>query len=121
MALPVIRRYTLAAPANLDVFENMTDDESGQAQFLLLAGNAILDLVNDPDPAGGLTYEYRLQKNGVETQIRAFSSASSANSAGRQAIGPVSMSAGNYIWKSAQRTGALTDTSMVVKYAKPLN
>ena len=121
MALPVLRRYTLAAPAALDTFNNLTDDETGQAPFLILKGNALLDVVNDPDPAAGLRYEFILNKNGQQTPVRAFSTTISPATAGRTAIGPVSMSSGNYIWQGAQRAGALTATSIVVKYATPLN
>ena len=65
--LPVIRRYTLAAPAALNVFNNLTDDETGLTQYLILTGNTILDIVNDPDPAAGLRYEFVLLKNGNQT------------------------------------------------------
>jgi len=121
MTLPVLRRYTLAAPAALNVFNNLTDDETGVATFLILKGNAILDVVNDPDPAAGLRYEFVLNKNGQQTPVRAFSTTISPATAGRTAIGPVTMSQGNYIWSGAQRAGALTATSIVVKYAQPLN
>ena len=121
MTLPVQRRYTLAAPAALNVFNNLTDDETGQAQFLILGGNNLLDIVNDPDPAAGLRYEYVLLKNGNQTPVRCFSTTISPTTAGRTAIGPVTMTAGQYIWSGAQRAGALTATSVVVKYAAPLN
>jgi len=121
MTLPVIRRYTLAAPAALNTFANLTDDVTGQASFLLLGKNAILDMVNDPDPAGVLRYEFNLNKNGLQTAVTAFSSAMSPSTAGRVSIGPVNMSAGNYIWRGAQRLGGLAATSIIVKYAVPLN
>lgn len=120
MVLPVIRRYTLAAPAALNVFGNLTDDVTGQAPFTLFSPNALLDFVNDPDPAAGLRYEFRLTKNGAETQVKAFSTAISPLTAGRVAIGPISMSVGQYIWTGAQRAGALTATSIIVKYQVPI-
>ncbi|MBT6438148.1 MAG: hypothetical protein HOK72_00480 [Flavobacteriales bacterium] len=121
MTLPVIRRYTLAAPAALNTFNNLVDDVTGQAQFLLLSKNAIIDMTNDPDPAAGLRYEFVLNKNGLQTPVSAFSSAISPATAGRVAIGPVSLNPGNFIWSGAQRAGALTATSVIVKYAVPLN
>lgn len=121
MPLPVQRRYTGAAPAALNVFNNMTDDETGQAQYLILSKNVILDMVNDPDPAAGLRYEFVLLKNGNQTPVRAFSSSISPTTAGRTSIGPVTQSAGQYIWSFAQRAGALTATSIVVKYGAPLS
>lgn len=118
--LPVIRRYTLAAPAALNTFNNLTDDVTGQPPFTLFAPNAIQDIVNDPDPAAGLRYEFRLLKNGAETQVKVFSSAISPATAGRVAVGPINMSVGQYIWSGAQRAGALTATSVIVKYARPI-
>lgn len=121
MPLPIQRRYTLAAPAALNTFNNLTDDQTGQATFLILGKNVLLDMINDPDPAAGLRYEYVLLKNGNQTPVRTFSTGMSAASAGRTAIGPVTMSAGQYIWSGAQRAGALTAASVVCKYGAPLN
>ena len=121
MALPVIRRYTLAAPAALNTFNNLTDDLTGQAQFLILGSNVLQDMVNHPDPAAGLRYEFVLLKNGNQTPVRAFSSTISATTQGRIPLGPVTLSAGQYIFSGQQTAGALTATSIVVRYAAPLN
>ena len=121
MTLPVIRRYSLAAPAALNVFNPLTDDETGLTQYLILTGNAILDVTNDPDPAAGLRYEFVLLKNGNQTPVRIFSSTISPTTAGRVAVGVINMTAGQYQWSGAQRAGALTATSIIVKYAQPLN
>ena len=121
MTLPVIRRYTLAAPAALNVFNPLTDDETGLTQYLILTGNAILDVTNDPDPAAGLRYEFVLLKNGNQTPVRIFSSTISPTTAGRVAVGVINKTAGQYQWSGAQRAGALTVTSIIVKYAQPLN
>lgn len=120
MAVPVVRRYTLATPSALNVFYNTTDDESSQAQFLILQPNAVLDIVNDPDPTSGYRYEIVLNKNGMQTPVRVFSTSISPTTAGRMSY-QVSMSAGNYIWTACQRAGTLTATSFIVKYQKPLN
>ncbi len=120
MAVPVVRRYTLAAPAALNVFNNATDDVTTVATFLILNGNAIQDIVNDPDPAAGLRYEFVLNKNGMQTPVSVFSTSISPTTAGRMSY-QASMSAGNYIWTGAQRAGALTATSFIVKYGQPLN
>ena len=121
MPFPVQRRYTLPLPTGLNVFVNMTDDKTTQATFLILGKNVLLDMVNDPNPAGTLRYEFVLLKNGNETAVRAFSTGISALSAGRTSLGPVSMSAGQYIWSAAQRFGAFAQTSVIVKYGAPLN
>lgn len=120
MSLPQVRRYTLAAPAALNTFGNLTDDVTTQATFTLFSPNQIQDIVNDPDPAAGLRYEFRLLKNGNETPVKVFSSSISPATAGRVAYGPVNMSVGQYIWTGAQRAGALTATSIIVKYAQPV-
>ena len=121
MALPVIRRYTLAAQPALNSFANLTDDLTGQAQWLILGSNVLQDLTNDPDPAAGLRYEFVLLKNGNQTPVRAFSSTISPTTQGRIPLGPVTLSAGQYIFSGQQTAGALTATSIVVRYAAPLN
>ena len=121
MALPVIRRYTMAAAGALNTFVNLTDDLTGQAQWLILGNNVLQDLTNDPDPAAGLRYEFVLLKNGNQTPVRAFSSTISPTTQGRVPIGPVNLSAGQYIWSGQQTAGALTATSIIARYAAPLN
>lgn len=118
MALPVVRRYSSVVGA-INVFNNMTDDITGQAPFTLFAPNAILDIVNDPDPATG-TYEIRLLKNGSETPVRVFSSSISSQTAGRLAYGPISLSVGQYIWSRAPRSAVVVANSVIVKYATPI-
>lgn len=119
MALPVIRRYTLGVPSALNTFSNLTDDLTGQAQFLILGQNTLQDMVNDPDPLG--RYEFVLLKNGNQTPVRAFSSTISPTTQGRIPLGPISLSAGQYIFSGQQTSGALAATSIVVRYAAPLN
>jgi len=118
VALPVIRRYTSVVGV-INVFNNMTDDVTGQAPFTLFAPNTILDVVNDPQPATG-TYEMRLIKNGSETPIKLFSSAMNPTTAGRVAVGPISLSVGQYIWSRTPRSTVVIANSMIVKYASPI-
>ena len=120
MGVPVVRRYTSGTPSALNVFANCTDDETGVATFLILSPNAIQDIVNDPDPTSGYRYEIILNKNGMQTPVRIFSTSISPTTDGRMSY-TANMSAGNYIWSLAQRAGTLTATSFIVKYAKPLN
>jgi len=129
MVLPVQRRYsvTLNPSAAIDVFVNMTDNESNQDQFTILTPNLIIDMVNapDPDPVEFSEIELRLTKNGQETPVRAFSSSISPLSSGRVPLGPVNMSAGSYIWKAAVRVAGGTPTTsapydMLVKYQSPI-
>ena len=118
MSLPVVRRYTSVLGV-LNVFNNMTDDVTGQAPFTLFTNNAILDVVNDPDPATG-TYEMRLLKNGSETPVKIFSSSISPTTAGRMSYGAISLSVGQYIWSRAPRSAIVVANSIIVKYATPI-
>jgi len=118
MALPVVRRYTSVVGV-INVFNNMTDDKTTLAQFTLFEPNIILDIVNDPDPATG-TYEFRLIKNGAETDVTVFSTSISPVTAGRVAYGPINLSRGQYIWARAPRTVVVIANSIIVKYAGPI-
>jgi len=128
MVLPVQRRYTVSlnSATGIDVFENMTDNESNQDQFTILTPNLIIDMVNAPDPSvvEFAEIELRLTKNGQETPVRAFSSSISPSSSGRVPLGPVNMSAGSYIWKAAVRLAGGTPGpaafSVLVKYQSPI-
>lgn len=114
---PLIRRYTRAAPAALNTFAFATDDVTALTFTRIPAPNQILDMVNDPDPAAGLTYIIEVTKEGVPTGRRIPTTGISPASAGRIAVGPVGLSPANYGYSVAQSAGALTATSFVVKYA----
>lgn len=120
MAAPIFRRFTRAAPAALDVFAFCTDDVSALTFYQLAGPNALLDLVNDPDPAAGLRYQVSLFRNSLDTGRSWFSNSLSAASAGRVAVGPVDIKGPSQIQLNvAQRAGALTAQSFVVKLARP--
>lgn len=114
MAAPIFRRWTRAAPGALDVFALATDDITALGFYTLGGNNSIIDIVSDPDP-GALRYEIRLFKNGIDTGRSWFSSSLNPGSAGRVAVGPVDISPGNIAFNVAQRAGALTAYSFVVK------
>jgi hypothetical protein len=120
LALPVQRTYTSDGAA-LGVSSFMTDNQTGQTNFLTLTPNILQDCVNNPDPAAGLAYTFTLVKNGNATSVRAFSNAISPTTAGRVPIGAVSMSSGSYQWQCVQNTGAATATTILVRYGSPLN
>ncbi len=114
---PIWRRWTRAAPGALDVFALATDDVTTLGFYTLSQRNDILDMLNDPDPAAGLRYEIDILKNGIPTGRNFFTTAMSSASAGRGAIGPLGVGAGNINFSVAQRAGALTATSFIVKFA----
>ncbi len=120
MGIPVQRTYT-GTPAALNAPVFMVDQQTLQNNFLTLTPNVLQDIVNLVDPAAGLLYQFTLVKNGNSTAIRAFSTAISASTAGRVPIGPVNMSSGSYQWSCTQTLGAVTATSILVRYSSPLN
>ena len=121
MSLPVQRTYT-GTPIALLAPVFMLDNQTGLSNFLTLTPNVLQDVVNNPDPAGALQYQFTLVKNGNATSVRAFSNAISPLTAGRVPIGPVSMSSGSYQWQCTQQgAGAATATTILVRYGSPLN
>jgi len=118
MAAPLFRRWTRAAPGALDVFALSTDDITAETNYLLAGMTELQDLVSDPDP-GALRYEIRLFKNGIDTGRSWFSQGLNPGSAGRVAIGPVSMKPGKVSFSVAQRAGALAAYSFVSKFSNP--
>jgi hypothetical protein len=120
MAFPIQRQYR-ATPAALNTNIFMTDLETNQTIFTILAPNQLQDLVMNPDNAAGLLYTFTLFKNGNSTPVRAFNTAMSPTTQGRVPIGPVNMSPGQYQWGVQQVLGALTQTTILARYGAPLN
>jgi len=118
MAAPIIRRYS-ASPVypGLNQFQFLLDNIT-QLSFQQIGDNTILDMLNDPQPAAGLRYEFRIFKNGLDSGRAMFSDSLDPQSAGRMAVGPLSISAGQLSISCAQRLGALTINSVIVKYAR---
>ena len=102
MALPVQRTYTIPAVPVLNVPQFMTDDQTGQNNFLILTPNVLQDLVMNPDGGAGAVYDFQLVKNGNGTPVRATSPSMSPLTQGRVPIGNVSLSPGNYQWQATQ-------------------
>jgi len=115
---PIIRRYTLALPTALNNFLPMTDDITQLTFQNLPQVNSIVDMLNDPQPAAGLRYEFRIFKNGLDTGRAVFSDSMNPASAGRIAIGPLDMAPGQLSFQAAQRLGAFAATSIIVKFAR---
>jgi len=112
------RRYTTAVPAALNAETIVTDDRTTDAVQTLNRQNSILDIFNDPDPAAGLRYSFRLLKNGVDTGRDYFSDSLSTASEGRSKIPEpgILLEPGQVQWFALQRAGALTATSFVVVF-----
>jgi len=116
VSVPIIRRYTRAAPGALNVDALATDDDTALTVQQLNQPNSILDMFSAPQNAAGVNYEIRLLKNNVQTGRTFFSVAMDPGSAGRSAVGPVDISAGQISYAVRQVLGALTAYSFAVKY-----
>ena len=94
----------------------MTDNQTGQNNFLILTPNILQDLVMNPDPAAATqVYNFQLVKNGNTTPVRADSPSMSPTTQGRVPIGNVSLSPGT------QTAGAVAVQTILARYASPLN
>mgnify|MGYP003388878723 FL=1 len=123
MALPVQRTYTIPVVPVLNVPQFMTDDQTGQNNFLILTPNVLQDFTMNPDGGAGAVYDFQLVKNGNGTPVRASSPAMSPTTQGRVPIGNVSLSAGNYQWQVTQSVvgAGLAVVTVLARYASPLN
>lgn len=118
MAAPIFRRWTRATPAALDTFALATDDITALGFYAITRTVELQDIVSDPAPAGGVRYEIRLLKNGIPTGRQWFSTGLDPASAGRVAIGPVTIAGpSNINFDVAQRSGALAAYNFVTKFS----
>jgi hypothetical protein len=115
---PIQRRMSIpAVPTALNVPQFMTNDITTLTFIQLNRNNALLDMYNDPDPTAR-TYTDELFKNSISTGRNFFTSSMSTGSAGRAAIGPIRLAAGQLQMSSAQTAGVLAvDNSIVLKFA----
>ena len=115
---PIQRRMSITAiPTALNVQQFMTDDISTLNFIQLSRQNTLLDMYNDPQPTAR-TYTNELFKNSISTGRNFFSTSMNTASAGRAAIGPIRLAAGQLQLSSAQTTGVLAiDNSVVMKFA----
>jgi len=115
---PIQRRMTKPNAGTVNVQELMTDDITGLTFIQLNRPNNILDMYNDPDPAASVLYTDELFKNSISTGRNFFTSAMSTASAGRAAIGPIRLAAGQMQLGSTQTAGtAVASNSVVVKFS----
>jgi len=119
MAAPIFRRWTFAQPAALNAFALATDDITAETNYLLATQNELLDMVSDPAPGAGVAYEVDMMKNGIPNGRNFFSRSLDPASAGRVAIGPISLLAGKIQFNVAQRLGALAAYSFLSKFIRP--
>ena len=116
---PIQRRMQNPAVGALNVPVNLVDQVTGLTFIQLGQPNTILDLYNAVNPAGTATYEYGLDKNSISTGRTFFSTAMSTLSAGRAAVGPIRISAGQ-LQMTGTPTTALApanDQNIVIKFS----
>jgi len=116
---PIQRRMQNPAAGALNVPVNLTDQVTTLTFIQLGQNNTILDMYNAVDPAGTATYEYGLDKNSISTGRTFFSNAMSTASAGRAAVGPLRINAGQ-LQMTGTPTTALApanDQNIVIKFS----
>jgi hypothetical protein len=98
----------------------LNDQVTGLTFIQLNTPNTILDMFNSPDPAVGNTYQDVLQKNSISTGRTFFTTAMSTTSAGRAAVGPIRLAAGQLQMESTLAVGgvaAANDNNLVIKFS----
>lgn len=115
---PIQRRFTKPSAGTIGIQQLMTDDITSLTFLQLQTQNIILDMYNNPDPVATHLYTIELFKNSISTGRNFFDTAMSTASAGRAAIGPITLKAGQVQFGVTQTAGtAAADMSIVVKFA----
>lgn len=118
MAEPILRRFSKPNAGTVNVQELMTDDITNLTFLQLQGPNVILDMFMDPAPAATQRYTIELFKNSISTGRNFFSTAMDTSSAGRSAVGPIKLAAGQVQFGATQTAGtAAANCSIVVKFA----
>jgi hypothetical protein len=121
MQIPIQRRMSKPNAGTAGVAELMVDQVTQLTFIQLSTPNQVLDIYNSPDPSGGINtniYEYELLKNSISTGRTFYSESMSTSSAGRAAVGPISISPGQLQMTSKQTLGtAAAQSDIVIKFA----
>ena len=116
---PIQLRMQNPAAGAINVPVNLVDQVTGLTFIQLGQSNTILDLYNAVNPAGAATYEYGLDKNSISTGRTFFSTAMSTLSAGRAAVGPIRLAAGQLQMTGTPTTALapIGDQNIVIKFS----
>lgn len=114
---PPVRQINMAAPGALNTDVIMTDQQTTLPYYNnTKIGNKILNIQNALDPAAGLSYFIKTQRNGRETR-RWYSTQLLTTFTGAVRPGfPVDIASGIFQWVGQQTLGALTAQSWLVTY-----
>jgi len=116
---PIQRRMQNPLAGGLNIPVNLVDQVTGLTFIQLGQANTILDMYNAVNPAGAATYEYGLDKNSISTGRTFFSTAMSTLSAGRAAVGPIRLAAGQLQMTGTPTTALapIGDQNIVIKFS----
>jgi len=121
MTAPTTREIDCTAPAALNTDRIATDFQTGLQYWNLARNNVMLDLRNLADPAAGLLYFIKTQRDGKETR-RWYSNQLLTTFTGAVRPGfPVDLAAGQLQWVEQQTLGALTAQSYLVSLLTDLS
>jgi len=118
---PIQRQMTNPVAGVLNVPALLQDTVTTLNFIQMNIPNTILDMYNSIQPAAATDfYQYELQKNSISTGRTFFSTAMNTASAGRAAVGPVRLAAGQ-LQMTGTPVGALggpvNDQNIVIKFA----
>ena len=117
---PIQRQMENPVVGGLGVPALLQDTVTGLTFIQLNVPNTILDMYNGVEPGAGTDfYTYELQKNSISTGRTFFSTAMNTGSAGRAAVGPIRLAAGQ-LQMSGTPVGAAApalDQNIVIKFS----
>lgn len=117
---PIQRQMTNPAVGVVNTPALLQDTVTQLTFIQLNIPNVILDMYNSIQPAAAADfYTYELQKNSISTGRTFFGTSMNTASAGRAAVGPIRLAAGQ-IQMSGTPVGAaapINDQNIVIKFA----
>jgi hypothetical protein len=117
---PIQRQMNNPVVGGINVPALLQDTITGLTFIQLNVPNTILDMYNGVQPAAAADfYTYELQKNSISTGRTFFSTAMNTGSAGRAAVGPIRLAAGQ-LQMSGTPVGAAApalDQNIVIKFS----
>jgi len=117
---PIQRQMENPIVGGLNVPALLQDTITGLTFIQLNVPNTILDMYNGVEPGAATDfYTYELQKNSISTGRTFFSTAMNTGSAGRAAVGPIRLAAGQ-LQMSGTPVGAAApalDQNIVIKFS----
>lgn len=106
MVAPQVRQINMAAAGALATDVILTDPLTTLTFQFLTKPNRLLDITDEADPAAGLRYHVRVEKNRKE--LRRWFSVQLISTIDRHVGFPLDLNSGSYQWLGQQSAGALT-------------